>query len=189
MKRGSIIYIITILITVFLIFLVPLIGIFNDHASAYLHSLFRPFCHQYAYRSLCIQKEMPFITNCLKPSENATAYLFINSKVMVKNISFSKSDIGIVRPYKIKTDKVKYVFPVCARDTGFYVGLLIGIIIFRKKNIKISIPLYILFIIPFLADGMLQLIFNYESSNMTRILTGLVAGSATSIVVLDGLER
>lgn len=191
MKRITYVYTIIVGLLALSIFIPPIMGFFNDRESAFLHSLFLPFCHQYVYRSFCMEADFPYITNCLNINEKAEAYTFNYDKIIVKNITFSKKDVGIIRAYKIKTNKIKYVFPVCVRDMGFYIGLFLGVFIFLlipKKEINIFV--YVILIFPFLFDGLLQLIISsYESTNTIRLVTGLIAGIATSFVIIKGLER
>ncbi len=190
MKKFSYAYIIVVALLAFSIFIPPVVGFFNDKEGAFLHSLFKPLCHQYVYRSLCMQKDFPYITNCLNTHEKAKAYILLNEQVIVRNITFSKQDVGKIRPYKIETDRVKYVFPVCARDTGFYLGMFLGVFAFLVMPKKrISIWIYLALVAPFLLDGVLQLLLpSYESSNVIRIVTGLIAGISTTIVILGGFE-
>lgn len=100
--------------------------------------------------------------------------------------------------------------PVCARDTGIFLGMNIGFIIsffvtpnsnlfktaiqyFPKKFHKIKrkkiliISAGLLFIMPVGIDGFLQLLTNYESTNSIRLLTGFPAGVALSCVIVSSI--
>ena len=68
-----------------------------------------------------------------------------------------------------------YQFPICARCTGILSGYIIGgfsmfFIKFCKKEI--------IFCVPLLLDGTLQLFSRYESTNQRRFLSGLLFGIA-----------
>lgn len=65
-------------------------------------------------------------------------------------------------------------FPICARCTGIFVGYIIGIItwIFYFPNIVITG----LFFIPAGLDGGIQYFTKYESTNMRRLISGILFG-------------
>lgn len=73
-------------------------------------------------------------------------------------------------------------YPVCARCTGIYVGIFIGLLsaIFYKLPLNVCIVL----LLPMLLDGYIQLKTSYNSNNIKRLITGLLFGySLVSIVV------
>ena len=65
-------------------------------------------------------------------------------------------------------------FPICARCTGQLVGLLLGIPLFIVGRF----PLYVCaaLLLPLIADGFLQLLTRYESTNPRRFITGTLFG-------------
>ncbi len=66
-------------------------------------------------------------------------------------------------------------FPICARCTGILIGYLIGIIyILTFKEIHIFLEL--LLMLPLLIDGTLQYFGYFQSTNIRRLLTGILAG-------------
>ena len=71
--------------------------------------------------------------------------------------------------------------PVCARDVGFYLGMLIGGIalpfLTKIENKKIPhLAIFILAILPLAIDGITQLIGLRTSTNELRFVTGFIAG-------------
>lgn len=71
-----------------------------------------------------------------------------------------------------------YVFPLCARCTAIYFGLITGLVIellFGPLSVEFLL-IYIAMIAPTGADGLTQLIFDRESTNLLRITTGYPAG-------------
>mgnify|MGYP004568023783 CR=1 FL=1 len=64
-------------------------------------------------------------------------------------------------------------FSLCARCTGILAGL-IAFPLFMIFQIKIPITLSIVFIIPLVFDGGVQLIFCITSNNLRRFLTGVL---------------
>ncbi|WP_250277771.1 DUF2085 domain-containing protein [[Clostridium] colinum] len=66
-------------------------------------------------------------------------------------------------------------FPICARCTGQLIGVIVGIIfIVKLKDIK---GIYIILLtMPLILDGFIQLLTNYESNNIKRVITGFLLG-------------
>ena len=82
--------------------------------------------------------------------------------------------------------------PFCVRDTGIFVGLLIGFIYSTRKKIVLTLPLIIAALLPIGLDGTIQLLTDYESTNNKRMITGLIAGIATGIaikIISDSLDK
>ena len=80
----------------------------------------------------------------------------------------------------------------CARDVGIFVGLALGFIFALGRKVELTLPLVILSLVPIGLDGTIQLFTDYESTNIKRIVTGIIAGFATGIalkVIADSLER
>jgi uncharacterized membrane protein len=73
--------------------------------------------------------------------------------------------------------------PFCSRDLGIFVGLVAGMLLAILLNIRISILLFLLTLVPMGIDGSLQLLTDYESSNMLRLMTGLIAGVGVSLIM------
>jgi len=73
--------------------------------------------------------------------------------------------------------------PFCARCVGIFLGLTIGMIIGLFFEVRVGIGLYLLALIPMVLDGGLQLVSSYESTNFIRLLTGLLVGTFTSLVL------
>ncbi|MEM4367089.1 MAG: DUF2085 domain-containing protein [Candidatus Anstonellales archaeon] len=85
----------------------------------------------------------------------------------------------------IKNGKVGYKFPICSRDVGIYTGMLVSAFAlliageWRRKEVP-EVWLYIAAIAPLAIDGGLQFIGLYESSNLVRLITGFLAGNAST---------
>ncbi|WP_084403423.1 DUF2085 domain-containing protein [Epilithonimonas caeni] len=69
-------------------------------------------------------------------------------------------------------------FPLCARCTGIYLGYL-SLPLFLCNFINLNILISILMIIPTYIDGFIQAVFNLESTNMRRLMTGFISGIGT----------
>ncbi|WP_228731271.1 DUF2085 domain-containing protein [Clostridium zeae] len=69
-------------------------------------------------------------------------------------------------------------FPICARCTGILAGYFIGIFyLFFIPNRNHLIE--ILFMLPLIIDGTVQYFGKWESTNMRRFCTGILAGIST----------
>ena len=73
-------------------------------------------------------------------------------------------------------------FPVCARCTGELLGMLIA----AATGWLGRPPLWALFVLllPMVADGFLQLLTGYESTNPRRLVTGVLFGYAFAILLV-----
>ena len=80
----------------------------------------------------------------------------------------------------------------CARDTGIFLGLVVGFMYASRKRAVLTLPLVIAALIPIGLDGTIQLLTDYESTNPKRLITGLIAGVVTGIavkIIADSLDN
>lgn len=80
----------------------------------------------------------------------------------------------------------------CARDTGIFLGLVLGFMYASRKKIVLTLPLVIATLLPIGLDGTIQLLTDYESTNPKRLITGLIAGVVTGIaikIIADSLDK
>ena len=80
----------------------------------------------------------------------------------------------------------------CVRDTGIFLGLVLGFMYASRKKIVLTLPLVIATLLPIGLDGTIQLLTDYESTNPKRLITGLIAGVATGIaikIIADSLDK
>lgn len=66
-------------------------------------------------------------------------------------------------------------FPICARCTGELIGMVIAII-FVPFYMPERVLVILIFMLPMLLDGFLQLFTSYESKNYRRLITGIFFG-------------
>jgi uncharacterized membrane protein len=71
--------------------------------------------------------------------------------------------------------------PFCARCTAIFVGLVVGMLVALWLNPKVSLLMLALLALPVVIDGGLQLVSSYQSTNLLRVVTGLLAGIAVSL--------
>lgn len=71
-----------------------------------------------------------------------------------------------------------YDFPLCARCTAIYFGLVSGLAIELIIGLfpREFLIVYLIMILPTGVDGLTQLMFNRESTNFIRCITGYPAG-------------
>jgi len=73
-------------------------------------------------------------------------------------------------------------FPLCARCTGIFIGYMVGLLYaFTFGSIELVFALLLL--IPLIIDGMVQFRTNYVSTNIRRLITGILAGFGTDFIV------
>ena len=144
----------------------------SDMNGAY--AAFSYACHQKLSRSYCLFRNdvgAYWISDCTKQTGK-----FTEGSEDRKTI---KTIIDDVTGYKLA---------VCVRDIGIYGGLLIGGLLYplgrdlRDRRVMPTIWL-ILALVPMGLDGTIQLVSEfgilplvYESSNLTRLVTGGIAG-------------
>ena len=89
-----------------------------------------------------------------------------------------------------------HYLPVCARDTGIYIGIFSTLLFLRltKKdrattipNKKISFTL-LLFLFPLVIDGFSSYLGIYSTTNLIRILTGILFGMALPFFLIPLLS-
>ncbi len=68
-----------------------------------------------------------------------------------------------------------YQFPVCARCQGVYIGYLVGLFFSNPLLIGLLPITYL--------EGYLQLKTDYNSTNPRRIITGILSGVGTTVLV------
>ncbi|HEX6159559.1 MAG TPA: DUF2085 domain-containing protein, partial [Thermoanaerobaculia bacterium] len=82
--------------------------------------------------------------------------------------------------------------PICARCTGIYAGLILGLAAFpliRMLQEKVMRAVAFIAVTPLALDGLTQLTGMRESTNELRIATGVIAGLAFGLWVLSAVER
>ena len=82
--------------------------------------------------------------------------------------------------------------PLCARCTGIYAGMLVGILIFWAVPLlreRVMRGFALAAVTPLALDGLTQLTGLRESTNPLRIATGIVAGLAFGLWILSAVER
>jgi uncharacterized membrane protein len=77
--------------------------------------------------------------------------------------------------------------PVCARDIGVFMGMIIGGLFAAVYRGRFSGPVFAALIIPMALDGGLQMVTSYESMNPIRLFTGYSGGFAIAWMLNCGI--
>ena len=73
--------------------------------------------------------------------------------------------------------------PFCSRDTGLFLGLVVGFGAVLFVRYRIHPVLALLGLVPIGIDGGLQLVTSYVSNNPLRLITGFIAGAASAMLL------
>lgn len=182
MKKERIVYLVYVgffLLLVGSMFMVPVLAFDQDMSWAY--NAYGYTCHQKISRSICIFNNTNGhqIGDCTPQTGD-----FIDSKI-------DRTTIGILNGAEFG-----YKVPVCARDIGIYGSMLVGALVYpfvRKLEERKVYPaiFLILAIVPLGIDGSVQLVselgflpFVYESTNTIRLVTGVLAGFASTFYAI-----
>ena len=78
-----------------------------------------------------------------------------------------------------------YQLPLCARCTGIVVGHVVGVVV----SIFHTVPFWSLIgTLPLMADGMIQKYTSYESTNIRRLVTGILYGFGVMSAFIRGIR-
>jgi len=73
--------------------------------------------------------------------------------------------------------------PFCARDLGIFLGMALGMVLAFMIKARPPFLLVILGLVPMALDGGIQLLTDYESTNLMRLLTGALAGVSVAFLI------
>jgi uncharacterized membrane protein len=79
--------------------------------------------------------------------------------------------------------------PYCARCMAIIVGLLTGMLIALYFCPRFNLTFLGLGILPMVIDGGLEIVSSYQSTNLIRVITGLLAGLAVSLYLAHFAEE
>ena len=77
-----------------------------------------------------------------------------------------------------------YQFPVCARCTGIFIGHIAAIFL-CIIGVRISFIISVLLILIMACDGFLQLFKIKQSTNIRRLITGILAGAGSIFMLVN----
>jgi uncharacterized membrane protein len=180
----------------FLAFLAPIfMHIGWDVPGKTAYKIYRPLCHQLAFRSFFIFGEQPYYPRELAGVEGVISY--------GRATGFNENDLNTAREF-LGNETLGYKIALCQRDVAIYGAILIFGIIFSLSGRKIKpLPWYLWLVIglgPIGLDGFSQLlsqinfgIFNWlplrESTPLLRTFTGACFGLGTAWFGFPYLEE
>ncbi len=155
------------------------------------YNLNEPLCHQYIGRSFCIFNNWTMGSCDLNQTSNVTTQFnyYLTNKYSVVASKFDgeyvydRNVVGIHRAERIDYENGLYGYKlgVCARDAAIFFGLIFAPLLYflLRKKIKTTphILIAFVFLIPMGLDGVGQLFGLWESTNLMRFITGIIAGT------------
>jgi len=131
-----------------------------------IYLIYRPACHQLPERSYFIGGPQAVYT----PEELAAAGV---------DLSLLARDIG--------NEEIGWKVAFCERDVAIYGSILVAGLLYaglrcivqrspHRRMWKMPLRLFILFVVPMGIDGLAQLFTSYESTWLTRSITGAIFG-------------
>jgi uncharacterized membrane protein len=181
---------------VFLALLAPtLMKVGLEPPARVIYTIYRPLCHQLAFRSFFLFGEQPFYPRSLAGVEGFATY--------GEATGFDEYDLVTARQF-VGNDTLGYKMALCQRDMAIYGAILLFGLVFSLTGKKIKpLPWYLWIIIglgPIGLDGFSQLLsqlgiefFDWlalrESTPFLRALTGGFFGLATAWFGFPYLEE
>jgi len=158
-----------------------------------IYTIYKPLCHQLAFRSWFLFGEQPFYPRELAGIKRVSSYEKITNS----------SDINIREAQRfIGNDALGYKVALCERDIAIYASMLLFVIAFLISGRRIkSLPWYfwiIIGLVPIAFDGVSQLpglSTNFpswilrESTPLLRTITGTLFGFSTAWYLFPLIEE
>ena len=103
------------------------------------------------------------------------------------NPSFLRPLLGVTC-HRLPQRSFEWASGLCARCTFFWIGVFLSSFLMLFRKLPGSVILGLFFILPMALDGSMQFIGLYESTNLMRLLTGLLAGTGLCILLEGGAK-
>lgn len=178
-------------------------------AARTIYTLYSPFCHQLAFRSIFLFGEQPFYPRSVSSTELSPFEVYTEGLPEFANIDLYATEspqqfanlLFAARDF-VGDETMGYKTSVCARDVAIYTLLFIGMLIYsipvvRRRLRPVPIWLYLLLgIAPIGIDGVSQLL-SYppfllwpirETAPEFRLITGGLFGIMNAWLALPYLE-
>lgn len=95
-------------------------------------------------------------------------------RIWLKSMAFCRKYCGCHQMQERSFSVRGYQLPLCARCTGLLCGHIIGFLL----GCLTEVPLYAAcLMLPLIADGTVQYLTAYESTNLRRVITGVLYGT------------
>lgn len=167
-----------------------------------IYTLYKPFCHQFAFRSFFLFGEQPFY-----PLSEAglTGYKTLEEAAGIPDLDNPYSATRFLAREYVGDDTLGYKVALCERDTAIYLAILAFGLFFaatgRKTKSLHWLGWVLIGIGPIGLDGFSQLISQFniewlttllpyrESTPFLRVLTGALFGLATAWFAYPNIEE
>ncbi|OQY24786.1 MAG: hypothetical protein B6I34_03210 [Anaerolineaceae bacterium 4572_32.1] len=135
-----------------------------EGAGRLIYTIYKPMCHQLPWRSFFLFGEQPYYDRDYLVSQVGQEPL---------------ADIRVARNF-LGTPELGYKMAFCERDMAIYGGMLLAGMLFGllRKGLKpLPWAVLVLFMIPMAVDGGGQLVGLWESTPLSRVLSGGLFGA------------
>jgi uncharacterized membrane protein len=168
-----------------------------------LYTLYSPFCHQFAFRSVFLFGEQPFYPRANTGTELRPYEAYVSEAPELTNVDPTNwVQLQLSSRAFLGNEQMGYKTTLCARDVSIYLALFAGIVLYslpivRRRLRPVPIWLYVLLGLgPIGIDGFSQLLgyppFNLwpprETLPVFRIVTGALFGFMNAWLGLPYLE-
>lgn len=166
----------------------------NSIGANIIYKIYKPLCHQLAFRSYFLYGEQPFYPRALAHIQGLMNYEEVTGSDVI-DVQFARDFIG--------SDLLGYKVAICQRDIAIYGGLIFMGIFFEITGRKLKgLPWFawvILSLIPIALDGFSQLpslaanppiwLPIRESTPLIRTITGGLFGIGTGWFIYPMMEE
>lgn len=169
-----------------------------------LYTIYSPFCHQMAFRSIFIYGEQNFYPRAIADTPLQAYEAYANERLDVPDVQDPAGlDLTLMMNARavLGNETMGYKTALCARDVAIYLALFVGGLIFavfRRRLRPMPIWLYVIVGLgPIGLDGFSQLLsyppFNFwpvrETAPFFRVATGAFFGLANAWLAFPYIER
>ena len=200
MRKLYLAYLIALAAVVATIGITPVLALHGPKdVAGTLYNAYVPTCHQWIYRSSCVffDGSSHRIGACIERGKEGQAMIatdFTNAdKRWDGAFQYSRDQIGANRAERVQYgNEIGYKFPNDTRNIGIYIAMLLAGIALPYKWKKPEVPRFAYFalgIAPLAIDATGQMLGFWESTNIIRFITGMIAGVTLSVFIYSMLHE
>ena len=169
-----------------------------DEAASFFYNIYKFQGHQWIYRSICIFEDGS-VGDCIPHGKESKAEVETRFTDAPKEwdgmFIYDRAQIAVNRADTVLLEgKRGFKFAACARNTAIYLSAFLGTVAAYFLNRRgISLPYgniaMVLALIPLGIDGTGQLIGLWESTNLSRLITGAITGFTIFVYLAESWLR